>query len=74
MQGEDDGTSVVPVSSWLASREGAVVPGVYAVYDAAQALQLVSYSRNVVLSLRGHVVRAAAHSPSHLSLSFAHAP
>ena len=57
MQGEDDGTSVVPVSSWLASREGAVVPGVYAVYDAAQALQLVSYSRNVVLSLRGHVVR-----------------
>lgn len=43
------------MESWLRAREGAKVPGVYAVYDSARSLQLVSYSRNVVLSLRTHL-------------------
>jgi hypothetical protein len=57
-QGEDDGSAVLPLTAWLAEREGATPTGVYAVYDASKALYLVSYSRNVVLAVRGHLVRA----------------
>ena len=48
---------MLPLRDWLAAREGASPTGVYALYDARSALQLVSYSRNVVLALRGHLVR-----------------
>lgn len=35
--------------------------GVYAIFDAAQMLQLVDYSRDVLLSLKQHLVRQPDH-------------
>ena len=57
-QGEDDGETVLPLADWLAAREGASPTGVYAVFDSSKRLQLVSYSRNVVLALRAHLAHA----------------
>ena len=59
-QGEDDGETVLPLADWLAAREGAAPTGVYAVFDADKRLQLVSYSRNVVLALRAHLAQVGA--------------
>ncbi len=49
---------MLPLADWLAAREGAAPTGVYAVFDAERRLQLVSYSRNVVLALRSHLAQA----------------
>ena len=49
---------MLPLADWLAAREGASPTGVYAVFDAEKRLQLVSYSRNVVLALRAHLAQA----------------
>ena len=48
---------MLPLPDWLAAREGAAPTGVYAVFDAQRRLQLVSYSRNVVLALRSHLAQ-----------------
>ncbi|KAI8467931.1 MAG: NifU-like domain-containing protein [Monoraphidium minutum] len=52
VEGEDDGGAVLPAGAYLAARDGAKPPGVFAVYDAARTLQYVGYSRNIVLSLK----------------------
>ncbi|GJP30259.1 hypothetical protein CLOM_g126 [Closterium sp. NIES-68] len=52
--GEDDGTLVTPVQDYVAARELQKLAGIYAVYDGAGALQYVGYSRNIVVSLKGH--------------------
>ncbi|KAL4427165.1 hypothetical protein ABPG77_001169 [Micractinium sp. CCAP 211/92] len=56
-EGEDDGGSLLSVADYLAAREGERPVGVYALYDARRNLQYVGYSRNVVLSVRGHLAR-----------------
>eukprot|EP00879_Flechtneria_rotunda_P013458 GHRR01014052.1.p1 GENE.GHRR01014052.1~~GHRR01014052.1.p1 ORF type:complete len:432 (+),score=154.38 GHRR01014052.1:100-1395(+) len=56
-QGEDDGSSIVPMSDYLRSRQGEKPLGVYAIYDQHQQLQYVGYSRNIVLAVKGHVSR-----------------
>jgi hypothetical protein len=68
-QGEDDGTRLLPASSYVQNREGEKPVGVYAIYDAAQAIQYVGFSRNIVLSVkvRDHAQRtqrAIAQHPS----------
>lgn len=50
--GEDDGTALVPVDPFLAKRDGARPPGVFAIHDESGRLQFVGYSRNIVLSVR----------------------
>ncbi|CAI5485585.1 unnamed protein product [Closterium sp. Naga37s-1] len=52
--GEDDGTLLSPVPDYVAARELQKLAGIYAVYDGAGALQYVGYSRNIVVSLKGH--------------------
>ncbi len=52
MQGEDDGTTLVPVGPFLEAREGARPVGVYALYDSRRNIQYVGYSRNVVLAIK----------------------
>ncbi|CAI5497632.1 unnamed protein product [Closterium sp. Naga37s-1] len=52
--GEDDGTLLSPVQDYVAARELQKLAGIYAVYDGAGALQYVGYSRNIVVSLKGH--------------------
>lgn len=56
-EGEDDGGSLLPVAGYLSGREGEKPVGVYALYDARRNLQYVGYSRNVVLSVKGHLAR-----------------
>eukprot|EP00878_Enallax_costatus_P031191 GHUV01034086.1.p1 GENE.GHUV01034086.1~~GHUV01034086.1.p1 ORF type:complete len:253 (+),score=67.09 GHUV01034086.1:148-906(+) len=56
-EGEDDGTSLLPVSSYLSSRDGEKPLGVYAVYDEKHNVQYVGYSRNIVLAVKGHLSR-----------------
>lgn len=52
-RGEDDGTSLLNVDSYIQSRQGITsIVGVFAVYDAAQNLQYVSYGRNIVRKLK----------------------
>jgi hypothetical protein len=59
-QGEDDGSSILPVPSYLDSRDGEKPLGVYAVYDERHALQYVGYSRNMVLAIKVRAGAAAA--------------
>ncbi len=48
-------TEIQSVGSWLSQAKDQKVAGVYAVFDQEQQAQYVGYSRNVGLSLRGHV-------------------
>jgi hypothetical protein len=45
------------VKAWCDEAENAKVAGVYAVLDCGRQTQYVSYSRNVVLSLRSHLTQ-----------------
>eukprot|EP00882_Tetradesmus_deserticola_P012317 GHRQ01013056.1.p1 GENE.GHRQ01013056.1~~GHRQ01013056.1.p1 ORF type:complete len:463 (+),score=198.26 GHRQ01013056.1:85-1389(+) len=56
-EGEDDGSSILAVPGFLASREGEKPLGVYAVYDERHALQFVGYSRNMVLAVKTHLAQ-----------------
>jgi hypothetical protein len=51
-QDEDDGSSIIDVQRYLASREGEKPLGVYALYDDKGNLQYVGYSRNMVLAIK----------------------
>lgn len=51
-EGEDDGSSHLDVTYYLANREGEKPFGVYAIYDQKNNLQYVGYSRNVVLAVK----------------------
>lgn len=50
-------TEVLPLEAWCARSQNAKVVGVYAVLDAERRTQYVGYSRNVLLSLNGHVAQ-----------------
>lgn len=52
LQGEDDGTSLLPVSAYLSRRDGEKPLGVYAIYDEQHNVQYVGYSRNIVLAVK----------------------
>lgn len=51
-QGEDDGTSLVPVEQYLTVRQGEKPLGVYALYDSGRNLQYVGYARNMTLAIK----------------------
>ena len=51
-EGEDDGTGIVSYEAYLAPREPHKFAGVFAIYDSEGSVQYVSYSRNVVSSLK----------------------
>lgn len=51
-QGEDDGTTLVPVAQYLEAREGEKPLGVYALYDTNRNLQYVGYGRNIILAAK----------------------
>ncbi|EIE23413.1 NifU-domain-containing protein [Coccomyxa subellipsoidea C-169] len=56
-EGEDDGTSLVPVERYLAVRQGEKPLGVYALYDSRRNLQYVGYARNMTMAIKGHAGR-----------------
>ena len=51
-----DGDCLLPLVEWQSLTENARVAGVYAVLDTANQTQYVGYSRNVLTSLKGHLV------------------
>lgn len=55
--GEDDGQSILPLREYLDDRDGEKPIGVYALYDQRRELQYVGFSRNIVLSVKGHTER-----------------
>jgi hypothetical protein len=52
LQGEDDGTNLVPLQAYLDDREGEQLIGVYALYDARRELQYVGYARNLIQPIK----------------------
>ncbi|MCC5604840.1 GIY-YIG nuclease family protein [Nostoc favosum] len=51
----NDGTEIINLEAWSAAAQNAKIAGVYAVLDAERCTQYIGYSRNVLLSLNGHV-------------------
>ncbi|MEG5061096.1 GIY-YIG nuclease family protein [Microcoleus sp. A2-C5] len=57
---ENDGTQVMSIDTWRALATNAKVAGVYAVIDASSNTQYVGYSRNILLSINGHIAQNGA--------------
>ncbi|TVP59803.1 MAG: GIY-YIG nuclease family protein [Nodularia sp. (in: Bacteria)] len=51
----NNGADIMPLETWRTSDQNAKIAGVYAVLDAERQTQYIGYSRNVLLSLNGHV-------------------
>jgi hypothetical protein len=68
--GEDDGSGLVPVFSYVSARDGAKPPGVFAVYDANKHLQYVGYRCAAVAAAgwRGRAGAAGAGRPPGLGV------
>ena len=53
---ELDGDEILPLAEWQSLAENVRVAGVYAVIDSSDRTQYIGYSRNVLTSLKGHLV------------------
>lgn len=53
----ENGAEVQPIDIWCDNLSNAKIAGVYAVLDTEHRTQYVGYSRNVQLSLKGHVTQ-----------------
>ncbi|MBX9253684.1 GIY-YIG nuclease family protein [Desmonostoc muscorum CCALA 125] len=53
----NNSTEITSVEAWCAAAENAKIAGVYAVLDAERRTQYIGYSRNVLLSLNGHITQ-----------------
>ncbi|BAZ33386.1 hypothetical protein NIES4074_58960 [Cylindrospermum sp. NIES-4074] len=53
----NNGADVIPLETWRGTVENAKIAGVYAVLDAERRTQYIGYSRNVLLSLNGHITQ-----------------
>ena len=51
----NNGAEIIPLEIWRTADQNAKIAGVYAVLDAEVKTQFIGYSRNVLLSLNGHV-------------------
>ncbi|HEY9630067.1 MAG TPA: GIY-YIG nuclease family protein [Coleofasciculaceae cyanobacterium] len=56
----ENGGAIEPWQSWCDRAANAKIAGVYAVLNAQQQTQYVGYSRNVLLSLNGHLAQNGA--------------
>jgi hypothetical protein len=52
-----NGAQVMPLEAWCKSLQNVKFAGVYAVLDVERCTQYVGYSRNVLLSLKGHLTK-----------------
>ena len=52
-----NGAQLMPLETWCKSFQNVKVAGVYAVLDGERCTQYVGYSRNVLLSLKGHLTQ-----------------
>jgi hypothetical protein len=53
----NNGTEIIDVEAWSAAAQNAKIAGVYAVLDGERRTEYIGYSRNVLLSLNGHVTQ-----------------
>ncbi|MEH2459498.1 GIY-YIG nuclease family protein [Nostoc sp.] len=53
----NNGTEIIDLQVWSAAAQNVKIAGVYAVLDAERHTQHIGYSRNVLLSLNGHVTQ-----------------
>ncbi|MEH1835201.1 MAG: GIY-YIG nuclease family protein [Nostoc sp.] len=53
----NNGTEIIDLEAWSAAAQNAKIAGVYAVLDAERCTQYIGYSRNVLLSLNGHITQ-----------------
>ncbi|MEH2269719.1 MAG: GIY-YIG nuclease family protein [Nostoc sp.] len=51
----NNGTEIIDIEAWSTATQNAKIAGVYAVLDAEHHIQYIGYSRNVLLSLNGHL-------------------
>jgi len=65
---ESQGDEIMSVAEWSAQAINAKVAGVYAVLNRDRHLQYVGYSRNVPLSLSGHVTQVGEDTCAFLRL------
>jgi len=56
-KGEDDGEMLLPVNEYLETRDGEKPLGVFMIFDASETVQYISYSRNMVLSIKALLKR-----------------
>lgn len=54
---ENDGTQIISVATWRDLATNTKVAGVYAVIDTSHKTQYIGYSRNILLSLNGHIAQ-----------------
>ncbi len=57
---DSDETAIVAVSEWQNQTENSKVAGVYAVLNRERIYQYIGYSRDVVRSLKGHIIQNGA--------------
>jgi hypothetical protein len=53
----NNGSEIIPFEAWCTASQNAKIAGVYAVLDAERHTQYIGYSRNVLLSLNGHLTQ-----------------
>ncbi len=53
----NNGVEIMPLAAWHKVAENAKIAGVYAVLNAERRTQYIGYSRNVKISLNGHVAQ-----------------
>jgi hypothetical protein len=51
----NNGVEVMPIEAWRIASGNTKIAGVYAVLDTSYHTQYIGYSRNVLLSLNGHI-------------------
>ncbi len=51
----NNGTEIIEFEAWSVAAQNAKIAGVYAVLDVERRTQYIGYSRNVLLSLNGHL-------------------
>ena len=54
---ENDGTHIMAIDTWRDLATNAKVAGVYVIIDNSHQTQYVGYSRNILLSLNGHIAQ-----------------
>jgi hypothetical protein len=54
---ENDGAQIMSIDSWRDLATNAKVAGVYAVIDNSHQTQYIGYSRNILLSINGHIAQ-----------------
>ncbi|NJR49623.1 MAG: GIY-YIG nuclease family protein [Leptolyngbyaceae cyanobacterium CSU_1_3] len=65
---QSQGDEIMTIADWSLQAANSKIAGVYAVFDDDRTLQYVGYSRNVLLSLNGHITQVGEKNCTFLRL------